>query len=458
MLNAEYINCVNSFSIGYMFSVVKQLAFSASVRRTFEDLLVNLRNAPCLLEEPDFDFMEWADAAKWQKQDLQPNNHLCGGDLFFTIQFNESLNAGNDDVCSNLIFKSLEDSIDRWVHQYNVEQTIEENIAVIRKTLSEIHLLKKVPKWGKDKYEAFYEKLHEKYIGALGGQQQLKEQHEEWLATQIGTFDMADLEQRRRELLIRLFGTGFLEPIRRIICVPASDDLSFGVIKDDALVPDLNNTLKYMAAMKKLCPLNQGMFSFNEKATLGKYIFMNNIPQQAIRDFCYCAAQIEFVQQEMTWLTHPGTKTKDNADLAHDFVERIKLLMKSAAESNNTYKTLTSRGHSEKYLYSVDAEGVCKLMDDLLATRETVICDYLADATKTTATSIKYVAPFIGFLLDTHVYTPEKMPKKELEVVFQKIYGSRTSAVAKMSNKFPSDEAQNLFNATSEIMKKPPKS
>ena len=156
----------------------------------------------------------------------------------------------------------------------------------------------------------------------------------------------------------------------------------------------------------------------------------------------------------MEWMIHPETKPQGVCEVVRIFVERVKLLMNMAAEQNNTQKKLVSRGHADSYLYNVDAVGIGLLMDELLATYETTIKNYLGDATDATADTVKYVAPFIGFLLDTHLYTAAKMPKKELDGVFRKVYGNNTSAVLKMSNKYPSDEAKNLFDATEKVIEK----
>jgi hypothetical protein len=102
----------------------------------------------------------------------------------------------------------------------------------------------------------------------------------------------------------------------------------------------------------------------------------------------------------------------------------------------------------------VYADGIVQMLDELQANHQPVLDEYLKDATDLTADSIKYVAPFIGYLLDSHLFTPKKMPKKDLDWVFQDMYGKNTSAVSKMSNKCPLDETQKLFDTAEMVMKK----
>ena len=93
-------------------------------------------------------------------------------------------------------------------------------------------------------------------------------------------------------------------------------------------------------------------------------------------------------------------------------------------------------------------------MDELLANYDYVLKDYLKGTTAETAGSIKYVCPFIGYVLDTHLYSAAKMPKNEFKKVMQIVYGKGTSAVSKMSDKNPSNEADILYKTAKEIMEK----
>lgn len=136
------------------------------------------------------------------------------------------------------------------------------------------------------------------------------------------------------------------------------------------------------------------------------------------------------------------------------FVERVKEIMLKAEKDNGKQKQNNSRSYSTTYIYHVDGKGFCKVMDELLANYEYVIKDYLKGATAETAGSIKYVCPFIGFVLDTHLYSAAKMPKNEFKKVMQTVYGKGTSAVSKMSDKTPSNEADVLYKTAKEIMEK----
>lgn len=158
-----------------------------------------------------------------------------------------------------------------------------------------------------------------------------------------------------------------------------------------------------------------------------------------------------------------STQTKEGEDTSSEkeeidpsvvFVERVKVIMLKAEKDNGKQKQNNSRSYTTTYIYHVDGKGFCKVMDELLANYEYVIKDYLKGATAENAGSIKYVCPFIGYVLDTHLYSAAMMPKNEFKKVMQAVYGKNTSATLKMSDKNPSNEAIVLYETAKEIMEK----
>lgn len=144
---------------------------------------------------------------------------------------------------------------------------------------------------------------------------------------------------------------------------------------------------------------------------------------------------------------------KEKIDPVTAFVVRVKDIMKKAESDNGKQKKNNSRSYPVTYIYHVDGKGFCRMMDELLANHRDLIAAYLNEATAEAAISIKYVAPFIGFVLDTHLFSEAKMPKKELKEVMEYFYGKGTSAVSKMSGSNLSNEAEYLYQTVKEIMK-----
>ena len=123
-------------------------------------------------------------------------------------------------------------------------------------------------------------------------------------------------------------------------------------------------------------------------------------------------------------------------------------------DENGTTKDLTSRGNGGTYKFDVKGKVIGDVLDDVLVNNEQYIKDYLNGTTTETAIKLKYVCPFIGYILDTHLFSTEKLQKKDLKPVFEMEYGKGTSAVSKLKHKNMSIEADNLFNVMKEAMEK----
>lgn len=429
-LNYEYRNRFSLSVVSQRASVLKLMTDSLDVRKQLENLYETLRQAPMLMEEADFDFLGWADEARWMKPEEQ---------LF---------EDGDDDNWVTMIgMQQLGDLLKEEAMFKLMDKAIEENIRALRKTLKDIYQFRKTHRWSKESYAQFYHDIYDEHTKTEVWKRETQDVHDRWMHEQVGMLCMEDLEQKRRELMISCFHTGFLDNIYQKTHVPAHDDLHFGYIKNRQMVNDLDDTLKWVAAFKRLCPLKDNMFSFNEDAILGKYIYHHAIPQQTCWEFFHFANQIELVQTEMGWMEHPETKPKGESEVIRIFVDTVKLLMMKATKDNSTHRTMTPRGHSDSYIYNVEGERICLVMDILQVKHEPLLRDYLQDATANTANSIKYVAPFIGYILDTHLFTHAKMPKKDLDWVFKEVYGKNTSAVKKLNYSECSDEAKRLFEA-----------
>lgn len=166
---------------------------------------------------------------------------------------------------------------------------------------------------------------------------------------------------------------------------------------------------------------------------------------------------MQFVNEKKSDRDNPDAPIitpNDGTNSIESFVDTVKFIIKTAEKDNGKEKPIKARGKGGTYIYNVDGDGFCDVMDDLLLTHEKELADYLAGASADTATNIKYVAPFIGSILDTHCFTHKDMPKNAFQEAFESVYGKGTSAVSKMSDKNPSEEAKKLFDVTREIINK----
>ena len=114
------------------------------------------------------------------------------------------------------------------------------------------------------------------------------------------------------------------------------------------------------------------------------------------------------------------------------FVQRVKGIMLKAETENGKEKPLTARGNGGNYTYQVEGHLFGRVMDNLQQYYADSIEDYLEGADAKKAVMMKFVCPFLGAVLETHLFTPAQMPKKDLEPALNEVYGEASSAASKL--------------------------
>ena len=450
-LNTEYKNRSSITLFGRQASMLRLLADAYEMRLRFEKLLEMMKQGPFVFEDSDLNYLEWADEAKWQKPEEQEesliktqkltahtfgisNNTLFAQTYanYMKDAFGERLN--NIDIDRYKIIMSSVIASQDVISDYEFELAIEENVKQLRKILIDIHNFTSTQRWKRDDYACMYLSLFEEYKNLKMNNIVVQADHNKWLKEIVAEPDVNDLYQRRRELLLELFNTGFLDAIKSRMHVPADDDLQFCVIKDEALISDLTDTLKWYAAFKKLCPLNKKVFSFNEYATLGKYIYDNRISIDVCKKFFRIVLLLEKVQYELEWIEHPESRPQGEDETVDNFVDRVKRIMLKAEDRNGEKIEYEDNKHN-KCVYEFRFEGKLfgKVMDEVKKNYPELIIGYLDGKTGNNAIGVTKVCPFIGCVVDKNIFNNGNLRKKDLEPAFQFVFGEKNERGQKRS-------------------------
>ena len=298
----------------------------------------------------------------------------------------------------------------------------------------EIDSFKKSHKWKKNDYARTYLNLHGDYNKSEWNGMKVMGDHNQWLKENVTEPDLNDYQQRLRELLLDLFKIGFLDAMRCKIHVPAEDDIKFGIIKDDDLMPDLTDTLKWYAAFKKLCPFEKNKFRFNEYSTLGRYIYDNGISRTVCFKFFHVVALIDIVQQEMEWLEHPELKPQGEDETVEMFVDKVVQVMLKAEDRNGEiieYKD--NRNNVCSYEFGVDGRMFLKIMEEIKDKYPELILGYLDGTTGDNAVGVTKICPFIGVVLGKHIFNKEDVRNVDFEPAFQFVFGEKNEKGQKRS-------------------------
>jgi hypothetical protein len=464
-LHREYTERTCITQLGRQAASLHLLADIYEVRCRFERIHERLQGEAMLLEDKGLNYEEWYNPEKWKRGEslfvdediretfgFKPSSPLAqtyANSLLTPFGDNATFNVDNfRDVVSTLFI------FDQVVDSQKMEVAIDEELKKLLTVLLNISNTKNKQKTDEE-YAEFFKKQRVGYLTGFMTKASLKAKHRNWWDNIDGERDKDVMCERRMKLLLELFESGFVDDLKSNNSKKATDILGFGNYEFEKWTDRTDEAIKYFSVLCKLCPFKDDMIDFSHDERLGKYIINHHIEPYMVNTFLEKMELIKMVQREMQKLDNPDMEDADEGDSpAESFVERVKHIMLKAEEDNGTTKNLTARGNGGTYLYNVDGKGFSKVMDELLACHEQVIKDYLDGANVETAASIKYVAPFIGYVLDTHLYSAAKMPKNAFKEVFEVVYGKGTSATLKMSDKNPSNEATILYETAKEIMEK----
>ena len=440
LLNKEYLNRSSITLFGRQTTLLLLLADAYEVRLRFEKLLEKMKQGPFVFDDSNLNYLEWDDDEKWQKpeepqietrkltaQTFDISNNSPFAQTYANYMkdaFGERLN--NIDIDRYKIIMSSVIASQDVISDYEFELAIDANIKQLRKILVDIHNFTSNQRWKNDDYACMYLSLLKAYKDVKLNIIVVKADHNKWLKEIVTDPDIEDLYQRRRELLLELFNTGFLDAIKNRIHVPAEDDLKFCVIKDAALISDLTDTLKWYAAFKKLCPWNKNAFSFNEYAALGKYIYDNRISIDICRKFFHIVLLLEIVQQEIEWIANPESRPQGEDETVDNFVDRVKRIMLKAEDRNGENIDYEDNRHTTcNYEFKIEGKLFGKVMDEVKEKYPELIMGYLDGKTGDNAIGVTKVCPFIGCIVDMQIFNDSHLRKKDLEPAFQFVFGEK---------------------------------
>lgn len=475
-LHEEYTRRTFVGLMGRQATLLCLLADVYEVALQFDKLLEHIKQGPTWTDDYDLDYLEWCDPKKWVK-----NVHLKSvlksttsktfgfdeDDQFYDSYSNRMKDAlgerlnNFDDKRLHSLFYSIVTS-QSVIPDSEFELAIDNNLKHLRETLLEIYKFKKNKVWKKSDYAFMCKDFHTIFLNSVFEKTLIERYHREWLKSIVTEPEKEDYFEWRREILINLFKIHFLDALKQNIRVLPEDDMAFSKIEDKDLMPDLNDTLKYYSAFKRLCPYDGKRFDFANYAALGKYIHDNNIPKVVCWNFFQQISLLEIVQNELEWLDNPNAKPVNDDEVLEEFVDTIKrIMLKAEDENGNVITTKDKRGNETQFEYKVDGKRFCEVIDYITEKYPDLLSNYIGGKNKSNALGVSCVAPFIGAVLRTHIFSCTQLRYKDIEFAFQFVMGEKNkngdkiSYIQKMGNKKDIDE-KSIFKSLETIEKELP--
>ena len=469
-LHREYTDRTNITLFGQQAASIRLLADMFEVRCRFKKVLERMQKEAVMLDDEGVDYQEWISREKWkrnesilQDEDIRstlgfspesplPQNYADSLLMLFEEKEKKTI-AFNADNFRNVVSSVF--ILNQIVDPQRMEVAIDNELKELQLVLLGICNAKDMT-LPEEFYANYYdnELLQYKSFMTIA---LLEQKHKKWKNNLNEEISLDVLKERRVELILNIFDSGFLDDLKKDTHrKPKEDVLGFREYEFENWKGEkTEEALQYFEAFRKICPYNGKTIDFSQSVKIGKYIHAKRIGPALLADFFENMELIKKVQYEMLKIEDPSAIVLDGEKPAKCFVEMVKKVMLKAEDENGETKTTKVKGHEGEYKYNVEGKAFCKVMDELLITHETDIENYLGNASAKDAIGIKYVVPFIGALIDTHLFTTEKMLKKDFNFVFEALYEKNKSAITKMSDSELLEEAEPLIEIIKRLMKKP---
>lgn len=145
---------------------------------------------------------------------------------------------------------------------------------------------------------------------------------------------------------------------------------------------------------------------------------------------------------------------KTDVDPITAFCNQTKDIMRAFALKNGTEIVTNAKGVPGKYIFRVDADSFCLMMNELKTNYDYKLHEYLYKvSTADGAVAMTYVCPFIGHVLSLNIINTPYLQNTDLEEVLLQFYPGKKSLVTKLSTRKDTPEEEKLFNLVETLLK-----
>lgn len=151
------------------------------------------------------------------------------------------------------------------------------------------------------------------------------------------------------------------------------------------------------------------------------------------------------------------TKRKEEGDNDVDpitaFCDRVKDIVKSFAQMNGKEISTNAKGVAGQYVFKVDDQHFCLMMNELRTNYDYRLNDYLNGRDANGATQLSLVCPFVGYVLSLNIINTDQLQNTDLEPVLQQYYPGKKSLITKLSTRSGIPAETMLFSVVENLLK-----
>ena len=150
------------------------------------------------------------------------------------------------------------------------------------------------------------------------------------------------------------------------------------------------------------------------------------------------------------------SKRKEEGDEFIDpitaFCDRVKDIVKSFAQMNGKEISTNAKGVAGQYVFKVDDQHFCLMMNELRTNYDYRLNDYLNGRDANGATQLSLVCPFIGYVLSLNIINTDQLQNTDLEPVLQQYYPGKKSLITKLSARSGLPAEMKLFRMVESLL------
>lgn len=125
------------------------------------------------------------------------------------------------------------------------------------------------------------------------------------------------------------------------------------------------------------------------------------------------------------------------------FADRVKTIIRKAAEKNGQRIETSTRGHAGAYTFYINADAFCKAIDKLSKDYKKDLKDYLDGSLKNV--QVTKVCRFIGYVIRLHIINDSQLRLTDLAFAFADYYTNLDTVKKKLSAKKFTHQEEDFF-------------
>ena len=134
------------------------------------------------------------------------------------------------------------------------------------------------------------------------------------------------------------------------------------------------------------------------------------------------------------------------------FADRVKAIMRKAAEKNGQRIETSARGNAGAYIYNIDAEAFCKAIDEMVNSYGDGLKEMLGGTMN--CVQVTKVCSFIGNVVRMHVINEVDLQTVDMLFAFEDYYDNMQTVQARLGDRKTSSEQDVILGTFEGLLRK----